>query len=200
MILRFTVFIISLFYCINVFSQINTNEQIVEIKTIELLDSIKSKLPDSLNAVAFEINSNDRGIKSFLLNQFAQYFARKNVMVSLDTAAYKVVFENFDVVTEYQETKKGMLGLSSKVKRKIYFNVNGFIVDNTLMDITDTIQFNSIYDDVVKTSDLNLIENSKYEFCHGKMIKASSWTKYIEPGIVITTVAGVVFLLFTMRF
>ena len=200
MILRNTVIVISLFFSVNVFSQINTNQQIAENKTLEVLDSIASKLPDSLKAIAFEINSNNREVKSFLLNQFAQYFARNNVTVSLDSAAFKVVFENFEIVTEYQETKKNMLGLSGTIKRKIFFNVNGFIVDNMKMDIIGTIRFNSIYNDVVKTSDLIFIENSKYDFCRGTMINASSWTKYIEPGIVIASVAGVVFLLFTMRF
>ncbi|MEJ2545248.1 MAG: hypothetical protein P8Y99_14365 [Calditrichaceae bacterium] len=198
--MRFTVVFISLFFSVNVFGQVNTNQQIAEIKTIGVLDSIASKLPDSLKTVALEINLDGRDIKSFLLNQFAQYFAGKNIMVSLDLASYKVVFENFDIMTEYQETKKGMLGLSSNIKRQMIFNINGFIVNNTGKDIVDTFRYNSIYDDVVKSSDLNLIENSKYNFCHGKMIKASSWTKYIEPGIVISTVAGVVFLLFTMRF
>ena len=200
MILRITIIIISLFLSAKVFSQISTNQQIVERKTIEVLDSIASKLPDSLNTITFEINPNNREIKYFMLNLFAHYFNKKKITVSLDSAAYKIVFENFDIITEYQETKKGMLGLSSKVKRRIFFNVDGFLVDNEVMDIIDTIQFHSIYNDVIKTSDLNLIENSKYEFCCGKMISASSWTKYIEPGIVITSIAGLVFLLFTMRF
>jgi len=199
-ILRFTVFFVSLFLCVNVFSQIHTNEQIVEFKTIELLDSIAIKLPDSLTTVAIEINSNDREVKSYLLNQFAQYFTKKKITVSLDSAASKVVFENFDVVTEYEETKKGMLGFSSNIKRRIIFTAEGFVINNELLDVAGLIRCKSIYKDIVKTSDLNLIENSKYEFCHGKMMRASNWTKYIEPGIVIASVAGIVLLLFTMRF
>ena len=200
MILRYNVIFISLFFSVNVFSQIHTNQQIAEIKTIGMLDSIASKLPDSLKTVALEINSDDRAIRSFLLNQFAQYFAGKNITVSLDSAGYKVVFEYFDIMTEYQETKKGMLGLNSNIKRELIFNINGFIVNNSGKEIVDTFQYNSIYNDVVKSSDLNEIENSKYDFCRGKMINPSSWAKYIEPGIVIASVAGVVLLLFTVRF
>jgi len=184
---------------VNVFSQ-NTNQQIVELKTIEMLDSIALKLPDSLTVIAFEINTNSREIKSLLLNQFAQYFANKKVTVSLDTAAFKVVFENVDMLVEYHETNRGMLGFNNKIIRNIFFRADGYIIDNLRMDIIDTIQIDTIHNDVVNTSDISRIENSRYSFCHGNRITASRWTKYIEPGIVIASVAGVVLLLFTMRF
>ena len=200
MILRFSVIIFSLLFTVNVFSQINTNQEIVEFRTIEVLDSIASMLPANVDAIALDFDNNNKGVKSFLLNQFVKYFAKFNITISLDSAAFKVVFENIAIKTEYHETKRGMLGLSSKIKRIIFFKVSGFIIDNNKMDIIDTIQFESIYNDVVKTSDLNIIENSQYTFCHGTMINALSWTKYIEPSIVIVSVAGLVFLLFTMRF
>ena len=195
MILRFNVIIVSLFFSVNVFSQINTNQQIAEFRTIEVLDSITSKLPDSLNVIAFEINSNNQEIKSFLLDQFVHYFAKKKITVSLDSAAFKVIFENYDIITEYHETKRGMLGFNSEIERYVFLKVSGFIIDNGRKNITDTVQFDTIHKDVVKTSDLNVVENSRYAFCRGTMVSASSWTKYIEPGIVIASVAGVVFLL-----
>lgn len=181
------------------FSQINTNQEIVEFRTIEVLDSIALKLPDHVDVIALDFNNNEE-IKSFLLNQFVKYFTKYNITISLDSAAFKVVLENINIKTEYQETKRGILGLSSKIKRIILYNVSGYIIDSNKMDIIDTIQFESIYDDVVKTSELSMIEDSQYTFCRGTMINALSWTKYIEPGIVLASIAGIVFLLFTMRF
>lgn len=200
MILRFSVIIFNLFFTVNVFSQINTNQEIIEFRTIEVLDSIALKIPDNVDVIALDFNNNDEEIKSFLLNQFVKYFAKYNITISLDSAAFKIVLENIDIKTDYQETKRGILGLSSKIKRIILFKVSGFIIDINKMDVIDTIQFDSIYDDVVKISELNIIENSQYAFCRGTMINALSWTKYIEPAIVLASVAGIVFLLFTMRF
>ncbi len=200
MILRFSVIIINLFFTVNVFSQINTNQEIVEFKTIELLDSIVLKLPNNIDTIALDFNNNNEEIKSFLLNQFVKYFAKYNITISLDSAAFKVVLENIDIKTKYQETKRGILGLSSIIERIILFKVSGFIIDSNKMEVMNTIQFDSTYDDVVKTSELNIIENSQYTFCRGTMINALSWTKYIEPGIVLASVVGIVFLLFTMRF
>jgi len=183
----------------DLFSQINTNQQIVEARTDLMLDSISTNLPDSLNLISIKINSNNQEIKSFLLNQFAQYFAKKKITVSLDSAAFRIVIENFSAIVEYQENKAGILGLNRELRRNIFFKANGFIIDNSMI-IIDTFKFDSIHDDDVRSSDLNMIENSPYLFCHGITVSATNWTKYIEPGIIIASVASVVFLLFTMRF
>ena len=200
MILRLCAFYISLFICISVFAQVPTNQQLVEAKTAAMLDSIGSRLPDSLKAIAFETSVNDREIKSFLLNQVVQYFAKNKITVSLDSAALKVVFENFDIKAEYQENKTGMLGLNRDLERTIVFKANGFLIDNSRMVVIDAFHFDTIHRDIIQSEDLSRIESSPYTFCQGITVNTVTWTKYIEPGIVIVSVASIVYLLFTMRF
>ena len=112
----------------------------------------------------------------------------------------KVVFENFDIKAEYQENKTGQLGLNRDLERTIVFKANGFLIDNSRMVVIDAFHFDTIHRDIIQSEDLSRIESSPYTFCQGITVNTVTWTKYIVPGIVIVSVASIVYLLFTMRF
>ena len=200
MILRIFLFLISLFICFSVFAQTPTNQQIVAIKTATMLDSIGSNLPDSLKVIAFKTSVANRETNSYLLNEFVQYFAKGKITVSLDSALFSVVFESFDINIEYQENKTGMFGLNRDLRRTITFKANGYLIDNSRMDVVDPFHFDSVHRDIIQSDDLGRIEGAPYAFCRGIITDAVTWTKYIEPGIVIISVVGIVYLLFAMRF
>lgn len=165
-----------------------------------MLDSIGSDIPDSLEAIAFETNAADREKKLYLLNQVVQYFAKDAITISLDSASFSLVFEKFDVVIRYKESKTGMLGFNRELKRTIMFKSNGFLVDNSRMKVVNPFQFDTNHRDIIYYDDFDRIENTPYTFCEGNITEAVTWTKYIEPAIVIVSVAGIVYLLFSMRF
>ena len=200
MILRLNIVILCFLINSTLFCQITTNQQIVISNTVMFMDSIASDLPDSLDVITLEINTHDHEVRTFLINQVARYFSKVNCTVSFDSAAYKLVIENFDIKIEYRENNAGMLGLNINLERLIRFASSGFLIDNRKKDIVNTFNYHTEYNDVIKASDLSEVENSPYSFCHGRRVNALAWTKYFKPAVIIASVAGVVLLLFTMRF
>jgi len=183
-----------------VVAQPATNMQIIEERIMVILDSILSRLPDNPEMIAIEINVYDRELKAFLINQVVQYFDVHNTNVSLDSARFKIFFENFDISVNYLKTKSGMVGLDTDLKRLIKIDVSGYLIDHQTLDVVDAFSFKPTIEDYVSSSDKGFIENSAYAFCSGNIEGSGNWTKYIEPGVVITSVAGVIFLFFSLRF
>ncbi|MEJ2054860.1 MAG: hypothetical protein P8X42_13140 [Calditrichaceae bacterium] len=129
-----------------------------------------------------------------------QYFADRETVINLDSARYKVVFEDFDIKTEYRENEKGMLGISRVLIRNIDIRTSGYLVDQNLMDVFDRFRYNISHTDTLNSDKRDYVEDCSYSFCRGRTTSPVTWTKYIEPAVVITSVAGIIFLFFTMRF
>lgn len=106
-------------------------------------------------------------------------------------------------VSEYQILALGVKYLPSKKKNfierqfQIKLAVRAYEGVSGLVKFFD--EFNEQYTDSVCICDLARIENEFYSFTHADLPEQKGLKKYIEPFIVMTTTAGIIYLFFRLR-
>jgi hypothetical protein len=106
-------------------------------------------------------------------------------------------------VTEFQILALGVRYLPTKkkgiIERQIQINlaVRLFEGPSGLVKFFD--EFNEEHTDSVHVADVARIENEYYSFTHVDLPEVKGIKKYIEPFIVMTTTAGIIYLFFRLR-
>lgn len=180
--------------------QVLSNQQIAELQMQEIMDSLFLQLEGKDHICSLQSSGlgNEKG--AFLLNNFVSYNHAKNRAVALDSAERILVFENFELQIQYLEQSLKLAGFSSIMIRRSTLSVQGYIIDNLSKRAGAPFSFERSYQDEIEAGMIEEIEQSAYSFFKGKMVSAIFWTKYIEPTLVVFSVAGLIYLFFTMRY
>jgi len=194
-------FIISfLILCSGVSGQVQTNQELAELQTRELLDSIYNKLPDDFTNIGFDVKLIKNEERSFLINNFVKYFSEEGKSVSLDTSDIKISFENFKFETIYLEKSLNLVGFDRNLQRNIRLSTSGHIKNNMTGSLINPFYFERTFEDSINTDMLEMVERSPYFFLKGKIAGTISWTKYVEPAVILVSVSSLIYLFFTMRY
>lgn len=199
-IFRLHFFVAYLFLCSVVYGQIKTNQELAELQTRAILDSISLKLPVEFSSIGFDTKLLKDEEKSFLLNNFIKYYSGEGKSISLDSCDIKISFEIFSIETTYIEKSLKLIGLNRTLQRNIQLSVSGYIRNYIVGNLENPFNFERTFSDSIDTDMLERVEASPYYFLKGKSVEALSWTKYIEPGLIILSVSSLIYLFFTMRY
>ncbi len=181
----------------------SAEEDIPNLSVIE--NQLQSRLDSTLQSalrqgdeikIVFDHVSNEK--KAFLKTFFTDYFAEKKVKVRIDSAAVKVIIEQFDVKIVYKETSAKVWGVSSELNRQIVVNLRG-VVEDRKSDVIRALHVDKTYMDKISTENVKDIEKSPYSFTTGRLLKKSSWTNLVEPVVVSVSAAVIILLFFVLR-
>lgn len=181
--------------------QTSTNQELVERLTESLFDSAFSSLADvsnlriSLNA---ELIEGER--KIFLFNNLVRYLDKHNQSVHLDSSDITLVVDRFDIDITYLEKSTRLLGLNRTIQRQVEVTLNGHIHDHIPNRAGRPFSYSSMWDDRIGSDKIVHVENSPYNLFRGRLVKAIYWTKYIEPAVVIVSVATLIYIFFSVRY
>jgi hypothetical protein len=181
--------------------QTSTNQELVERMTESLLDSAFSSMADvstlriSLNA---ELIEGER--KIFLFNNLVGYLDNQNQSVHLDSSDITLVVDRFDIDITYLEKSLRLLGLNRTIQRQVEVTLNGHIHDHISKRAGLPFSYSSMWDDRISSDKIVHVENSPYNLFRGRLVKAIYWTKYIEPAVVIVSVATLIYIFFSVRY
>ncbi len=110
---------------------------------------------------------------------------------------------NSTFVTEYQILTLGAKYLPTKkkdfIERKFQINLAVRVYEGSSGLVKFVDEFNEEYTDSVHVADVARIENEHYSFTQADLPEQKGIKKYIEPFIVMTTTAGIIYLFFRLR-
>jgi len=89
---------------------------------------------------------------------------------------------------------------NARVIRMISVRVAGQIYKTQNGQVLNSLDRNLLYEDEVPVDFLEHIDESPYEFTIGNRLYNSTWDKYFEPLLVMSTIGMVVYLFFSQRF
>lgn len=105
----------------------------------------------------------------------------------------------FAVEVTYTQSSNARDRDQEYVNRKIVVGLAGQIYDVPTGKILKSVTGTRSYSDEIIYQDIEMLENSPYSFTRGKRGEYTHWEKWIEPVIVVTSVAVVAFLFFNIR-
>ena len=119
----------------------------------------------------------------------------------------KIYLESQDstntIVTEFQILNLGVKYLPTKKKDLIERQFQIRLIVRVCEGLSGLVkfvdEFNEAYTDSVHVTDVTQIENENYSFTQANLPEKKGVKKYIEPLIVMTTTAGIIYLFFILR-
>jgi len=178
-----------------------SNHELVEGLTESIFDSVFSGLPDagklhiSLDA---ELVEGER--KIFLFNSLVRFLDKHNQSVQLDSSDLILVVDRFHIDIAYLEKSLRLLGLNRTIERRVQVTLNGYLRDHMLNRAGRPFTYSTMWDDRISSDRIAEIEKSPYNLFRGRLVKAIYWTKYIEPAVVIVSVATLIYVFFSVRY
>jgi hypothetical protein len=135
----------------------------------------------------------------FIKNQVIKYFdSKKNARpVERDSVLFRI--EQFDINVVYVESSAGFLNLETETVRKNIIHLAGWLETKSDHSVKKSLNINKTFSEKLTTDDISELEQSPYVFTKGKTEKLSLWKNIIEPAMVLTSVAVIVYLFFSVR-
>lgn len=136
-------------------------------------------------------------IGNALRTNFLQVYRNYNTLSSFQDLVLEVVIFNVDI--DYSKPYGKALFGDSFSKREIYVELIGQLFDAKSGEIKRKIEGKRKYIDEINYDLIDTFEQSNYHFTRGKRLGYTNWEKYLEPTIILTTVALVIYLFFSQR-
>ncbi|NOX88020.1 MAG: hypothetical protein GXO77_03270 [Calditrichaeota bacterium] len=175
------------------------NEQLIEKIFFRILDSLKVSKQFDSTGVYVQFDKLDPEKRSFCRSRLIKYFSQKKIAVSEKKQGRLLVIQQFDPVVEYYEPAAEILGFSGQIKRRVLLRFRGWTgspsaaVPNLFWEMeSDTM-------DVIDRGQIERVEQSPYTFTRGKWVSYSTWTRFLEPFIIIGSVTILIFLFYSLR-
>jgi hypothetical protein len=162
----------------------------------------KNELPETL---AIKINFSNIETVEYLrvtignavTANFLQVYRNYNTLSSFQNLVLEII--RFDVDINYSKPYGKTLFGDSFSKREIYLDLFGQLYDAKSGEIKRKIESKKKYIDEINYNLIDTSEQSPYHFTKGKRLGYTNWEKFLEPTIVLTTVALVIYLFFSQR-
>lgn len=178
---------------------VKTNQKILEERLVLILDSLNIAMPVDSSEVSLQIGTIAGEKRFFLKNRLIQYFSQKDIAINSKNARLQFEVEQFNVKFIYYEENRRLFGMDNKLQRKMYLQFDGWLEDSLSGRALNYFSIDKNYYDYIDGNRIDSIEQSAYSFTRGRLITTSKWTKYIEPVIVVLSVATAVYLFFSLR-
>ena len=148
-----------------------------------------------------ELNlSNVKGEKyGFLKNHLIKYLS--GVATGHQRAADSVVIqiEQFDVAIVYEQSSQGFLDLETETIRKNRILLSGWLETKSENPLIVSLNTKKTFSEKLATDNIRQLEESPYSFTKGMLTEASLWVNVVEPVMVSSAVAFLVYLFFSVR-
>jgi hypothetical protein len=162
----------------------------------QIVDNLQ---PDSAATILIRSRSQQHPGNWWIENWFIKGLHRKGVtQILLNQSPVPdgqvIEFQINSIGVDYSSTNK-----KNRVKRqcKVELTVRAFEAASERITFID--EFNEQYSDSVWVGDLRELESSEISFTIAKKPAKKGWNQLIEPFIVLTTTAGVIYLFFQLR-
>ncbi len=178
---------------------VKTNQRILEERLVSILDSLNISMPVDSSEVSLKVGTIAGEKRFFLKNRLIHYFSQKDITINSKNARLQFEVEQFNVKFIYYEENRRLFGMDNKLQRKMYLQFDGWLEDSLSGRALNYFSIDKNYYDYIDGNRIDFIEQSAYSFTRGRLITTSKWTKYIEPVIVVLSVATAVYLFFSLR-
>ena len=121
----------------------------------------------------------------------------RTVQAKPDSSDAVLVIDGFGVEVVYREEARNLLGWSADLKREVRLYVQGRVEQGDR--VLKIFERNKSAVDLVSWSDIPRLEQGPFKFCKGRVQRASQWTRFIQPAVVIGAVSVIVYLFFSVR-
>ena len=177
-----------------------TNQQIVEQVCISALDSVcKPLLPDSAQVNLKQENSKGQR-PLFLQNLFLDKMPTKGWRVAQAHSPFTLYVRVFDAAITYDEPAAAFLGFGREIRRRITVHLEGRLQNQGTGLVLKGFVIRKELNDRIKFGQIAQVEKSPYFFMRGRMRTYSRWSRYVEPAVVLGSLAVMIYLFFSVRF
>lgn len=190
--------------CEHLFAQNNLAiiDSLVTEVTMDLIDSSKSDFKDN---VVLKVGKIDRNISGYLRSKIGNILTENNYQVfrnfPKDTSFENTVFEiqNCGIWINYSEPFSKHVLNETFVQRVIIFRIDGQIYNYKDSRIISPVKIEKNFTNEIIYSEIDIMEESPFEFTYGTRSGITFWQEILEPAIVVSSVLVVLLLLFTQR-
>ncbi len=166
----------------------------------EIVDSVLTQCQlDSSDVVLIQSSNKEDKTNWVVENEFVKNFAQKDhdVLIgdSMNPKINRLIeFRIIHFGVDYSITSK-----KDFIERKVLVNLDVRSSSGQSGKVDLFNNYTKQYIDSVKITEVPKLESERYLFTQNKISIESGFKKYIEPIIVMTTTAGIIFLFFQLR-
>jgi hypothetical protein len=177
-------------------------DSLVTEVTKDLIDSSKNEFQDN---VVLKVSEIDRNIGGYLISKIGNILTENNYQVfrnfPKDTSFENTVFEvqNCGIWINYSEPYSMEILDETLVQRIIILKIDGQIHNHADGKVILPVKIEKKFIDEIIYSEIDLLEESPFEFTFGTRSGITFWQGILEPVIVVSSVLVVLLLLFTQR-
>lgn len=170
--------------------------------TMNVLDSPKKEFKDN---IVLKIGKIERNISSYLTTKIGNILLTNNYRVFRnfpnDTSFENTVFEvqSCGIWINYSEPYSSQLLDETLVQRVILLKMDGQIYNLIDSRVILPVKIDKQYSDEIRYNEIDLLEESPFQFTYGTRAGITLWQEILEPTIVVSSVLIVLLLLFTQR-
>lgn len=174
---------------------------------LEWIESNLSSILDSLQISDFCDSENttlDFGVIKgeqfgFVKSRIIEFLEENKNKTSFQSDSILLRIEQFSTRIVYVQKSTGFLNLSTQYSRKNLIVLTGWLEDQTNNKILKSLDVNKIFVQKINADDFTSLEKSPYQFTRGTTEELSVWHKTIEPVMVVTSFAVIIYLFFSVR-
>ena len=174
-----------------------TNIEWIEKNVTSILDSINIAESISDRIVKIELGA-VKGEKNGFIKSHLLSFLDVNSSKTVEKNFINLHIEQFNTTIVYEQNSDGFLNLGSSYIRKNRIELVGWL-EEFESPIIKSFNVNKVFSEKLKIDNLQHIEKSPYSFTKGESKELSLWTSTIEPVLVGSSVAFIVYLFFSVR-
>jgi hypothetical protein len=183
-------------------------------RNIDIIDSLsaeiierevvahKNMLPDSIFIKLISPDQENIDYLTIILgnvlteNSFNVY---RNYYSGLSFQGVVLEITKFAVNLTYGQSGENIRRDDDYIGRNIVVHISGQIYNLETGEILKSVDGTNSYYDEIEYQQIDIIEKSPYSFTRGIKGEYSNWERWIEPVIVVASVAVSLFLFFTLR-
>lgn len=174
-------------------------EQLSNIKVIDRLlmvsfDSLEINRPvDHFSFGALQDQQ-----RSYLQNYLVHHFNTEARIGNLKNGTMELHVEQFETNIVYVPRFSLLPWKSDSLQRHVHISLSGWVKPSGTNPLV-AINFARSYMDKIIAGEQEKVEKSNYLFSRGRLQDQGVWSKVTEPLLVLSAIAGMVYLFFTVR-
>jgi len=171
----------------------------IENNLNSIFDSLKIADHSTLENTELDFGKVNGDKFGFIKNQIIKYYDSEDINnhAKKDSVLFRI--EQFDIEIVYEQSSAGFLNLETKTVRKNTINLAGWIENKSNNSVIKSLNIYKTFSEKLTTNNISQLEESPYSFTKGETNELSLWVNIIEPAMVISSVAVVVYLFFSVR-
>lgn len=175
------------------------NLQWIENNLVTIFDSVNVAGYSDLANTEFEFGSVYGDKFGFIESQLIKYFDASNSAVNHQEDSTLLRIELFDTGIVYVQKSTGFLNLETEYIRKNNITLTGWLENKKNHEILLSVDVNKTFSELLYADKFTELEKSPYSFTKGTTTELSLWQEVLEPVMVVTSVAVIVYLFYTVR-